>query len=195
MKRFKILFMTVVLLAAAYPLAAQTQDLGMGAFANEKGGIKLAVDAALVDWEINSPYVMFILYMAAGKENQNLVVTRDGVVMIFNGQEYKMPPLQEIRKNYKGEIRDVNLYRHLGKEGLIASWMRFYDFPLQGDFFPPLTLGAQLPRDEGSMFNFTGFRTKAYFKNPGLKRGDKLTIKVTAKGKPDITGEVEVTLK
>lgn len=192
MRLFKTISALFILVAFAYP---QTEDLGMGAFSNEKGPIKLAVDAGLVNLDINSPYVMFVVYMASGKDNQNIVVARDGVVMIYKGQEYRMPSLEELRKNYKGEIRDVNMYRHLGKEGIIASWMRFYDFPQQGQFFPPLTLNDQLPRDEGSMFNFTGFRTVCYFKNPGFKPGDTLVLRVTAKNKPELVSEVTVTLK
>ncbi len=45
------------------------------------------------------------------------------------------------------------------------------------------------------MMNRIGFRTKCYFKNPGFKKGDKLTIKVTAKNNPELTGQVDVVLK
>jgi hypothetical protein len=192
MKTIRVLLALLVLGTAA---SAQTQDLGLGAFANEKGGIKLAVDAALVNQDINSPYVMFVVYMAAGKENQDVVVGREGVVLLYNGKEYKMPSVSELRKNYRGEIRDVTFYRHLGKEGIIASWMRLYDFPQRADFFPPLTLNSPVKADQGSMLNFVGFRTKCYFKNPGLKKGDKLVIQVTAKNKPDLSGQVDVVLK
>jgi len=192
MKLFKTILALLVLVAVAYP---QTEDLGMGAFSNEKGPIKLAVDAGLVNLELKAPYIMLVVYMAAGKDNQNIVVGRDGIVMIYKGQEYKMPSLEELRKNYGGEIRDVTLYRHLGKEGIIASWMRFYDFPIQGQFFPPLGLNSQLPRDEGSMYNVAGFRTMCYFKNPGFQRGDTFVLRVTAKNKPELVSEVTVTLK
>jgi hypothetical protein len=192
MKIFTTVLALLVLSAVAFP---QTEDLGMGAFSNEKGPIMLAVDASLINLDLTSPYVMFVVYMASKSENQNIAVSRDGVVMVYNGQEYKMPSLQDFRKNYKGEIRDVNFYRQLGKEGIISSWMRLYDFPASGDFFPPLTLRAPLKTDEGSMYNFTGFRTKCYFKNPGFKKGDKLILRVTAKNKPELTGEVEVVLK
>ena len=192
MKTLRIFLSLLILGGAAF---AQTKDLGMGAFENEKGGIRLAIDAALADENLNSPYVMFVVYMAAAKEGENVVVNRNGVVMVYNGQEYKMPSVAELRKEYKGEIHDVGLYRHLGKEGIIASWMRLYDFPRNGDFFPPLTLRSQVAVDEGSMMNFVGFRTKLYFKNPGFKKGDKLTIRVTAKNNPALTGEVEVVLQ
>jgi hypothetical protein len=192
MKTLRILLAFLLVSGAAF---AQTKDLGLGAFENESGGIKLAVDAALVDLDIKSPYVMFVLYMAAAKEGQEIVVSREGIVMTYNGQDYRMPSVAELRKNYGGEIHDVTFYRHLGKQGIIASWMRVYDFPQRSDFFPPLTMNAPVKTDEGSMMNFIGFRTKIYFKNPGLKRGDTLTIKVTAKNKPGITGQVDVVLK
>jgi len=192
MKIFKSVFMLLVLCAVAYP---QTEDLGMGAFSNDKGAIMLAVDASLVIQDMNSPYVMFIIYMAARDSNQNIVVGRDGIVMFYNGQEYKMPSLQGLRKNYNGEIRDINLYRLLGKEGIMSSWLRLYEFPASGDFFPPLSLWAQVKTDEGSMYSFIGFRTKCYFRNPGFKKDDKLILKVVAKNKPELTGEVEITLK
>jgi hypothetical protein len=192
MKLLRSVFALLVLCAVAFP---QTEDQGMGAFSNNKTPIMLAVDASLVNLNLKSPYVMFVMYMASKEENQNIEVHRDGVAMLYNGQEYKMPSYKELQKNYKGGIKDITLYRHLGKEGIVSSWMRFYDFPASGDFFPPLTLNAQLITDQGSMYNFTGFRTKLYFKNPGFKKGDKLVIKVTAKNKPELTGEVEVTLK
>ena len=192
MKALRIFLAFLLLGGTAF---AQTKDLGMGAFENESGAIKLAVDAALVDVDIKSPYVMFVLYMAAAKEGQEIVVDRNGIVMTYNGQDYNMPSVAELRKNYKGEIHDISFYRHLGKEGIIASWMRLYDFPQRADFFPPLTLNAPVKADEGSMMNFIGFRSKIYFKNPGLKRGDKLTIKVTAKNNPQLTGQVDVVLK
>ncbi|HEK85800.1 MAG: hypothetical protein ACPLZD_00060 [Candidatus Saccharicenans sp.] len=174
---------------------AQTKDLGMGAFENESGQIRLAVDAALADEMINSPYVMFILYMAAPDEHHQIVINRDSIVMIYKGQEYKMPSVSELRKNYQGEIHDVDLYRHLGKEGIASTWIRLYQFPPRSDFFPPLTMRAPVPVDEATLQGFIGFRTKVYFKNPGFKKGDTLTIKVTAKNDPSVSGQVDVVLK
>lgn len=192
MKVLKAVLLFLVVCAAAYP---QTKDLGLGAFANEKGPIMLAVDASVVDQELSSPYLMFILYMAAEKEGEEMTVSRDNVVMICQGKEYKMPSIKELQKNYNAQIRDINLYRHLGKEGIVSSWIRFYKFPRGYDFFPALTLHAPLPVDEGSLDDFIGFRTKAYFKNPGLKKGDRLTIKVWDKKNPQITGECDVVIQ
>ena len=189
------ILMCGALLAQQQPPREGWKDLGMGAFSNDNRDILMAVDASLVDLEIKSPYIAFIVYMAPFKQNQDITIGRDNLVMIYQGQEYKMPSIQELRKAYKGEIRDINMYRHLGKEGIIASWIRFYDFPRRSDFFPPLTMGAPLPIDEGSMYNFIGFKTKAYFKNPGLKKGDKVTIKAWDKTHSEISGECDVIIK
>ena len=192
MKILKSACLIFLLCAAAY---AQTEDLGMGAFANEHGEILVAVDASLVDFQIHSPYVMFVMYMAAKNQRQDIVVSRDTVVMVYQGNEYKMPSLKELRENYKGEIHDISFYRHLGKEGIDSSWIRFYNFARGVDFFPPLSLrSTALAVDEGSMYGFTGFRTKAYFKNPGFKKGDKVTFKVWDRKDPQLSGEVSVVI-
>jgi hypothetical protein len=48
---------------------------------------------------------------------------------------------------------------------------------------------------EASLYNYIGFRTKLYFKNPGFKKGDKLLIKVWDENDPALFGQVEITLK
>jgi hypothetical protein len=191
MKTIKIAFLVLVLCVAAYP---QTKDLGLGAFANEKGPILMAVDAYVATENINSPYLLFIVYMASKEQSKDITVGRNDVTMIWNGQDYKMPSVEELRKNYQGQLRDIDFYRHLSKAGIISSWIRFYSWTRRTDFFPALRPGAPLPADEGSMTDSIGFETRCYFKNPGLKKGDKITIMVRDKNKPDITGEVEVTL-
>jgi len=191
MKILKSVFPLLLLCATAF---GQTENLGLGAFANEHGAILVAVDAALVDFQMDRPYVMFVIYMAAKNQNQDIVVGRDTIVMVHQGNEYKMPSFKELRENYKGEIRDIDFYRHLGKEGIISSWVRLYNFPQRADFFPPNTQSAPLSVDEASMYSFVGFRTKIYFKNPGFKKGDKVTFKVWNKKDPKVKGEVEVVL-
>lgn len=191
MKTLKVALLVLTLCIAAFP---QTKDLGQNTFANEQSPIVLVVDAGLADLKLDSPYVMFMAYMGAKKE-QNMTISRDDVVMVYNGQEYKMPSIKELRKNYKSAANDRDLYRHLGKEGVIASAMRLYQFRNQYDFFPVLGPRSGLPGQEGSISGYVGFRTRLYFKNPGFKKGDKLLIKVRDMKSPDLNGEVEVTLK
>jgi hypothetical protein len=192
MKAFKIALAVLVLVAAAYP---QTKDLGMGAFSNESGAILMAVDASLVNQSIDTPYAMFVLFMAANDKGASLTVAAKDVVMVYKGQEYHMPTLSELREDYSGDIRDLDFYRKLGKEGIISSWVRLYQFPERANFFPPLTLRSSLAVSEGHMSNFYGFITPIYFKNPGFAKGDTLTIKVRDAKDPAITGECDVVLK
>ncbi len=195
MKNLKVALLAsaaLVFAIAAYP---QTKDLGMGAFANEKGPILMAVDAALVDQNIQSPYPMFMLFMGAKDTNASITVAAKDVVMVYKGQEYHMPSYADLGEAYGGKIRDLGFYRRLGKEGIIASWVRFYKFPEKANFFPPLTLRSTLAISEGYLTLFNGFMTPIYFKNPGLAKGDKLTIKVRDVKNPAVTGECEVVLQ
>jgi hypothetical protein len=190
MKTAKIALMVLVLATAAYP---QTRDLGMGAFSSQSGAILMTIDAALVNRDLGSPYVMFLAFMAASGDRALAVASKD-VVMVYKGQEYRMPSLGELRSNYRGQIRDMDFYRHLGKEGINASWIRYYEFPEKSNFFPPLTSSAPLAASAGHMASKLGFMTPLYFKNPGFAKGDKLTIKVYDKKDPSLAGECEVIL-
>ena len=137
---------------------------------------------------------MFVLFVGIGDSKGSVSVAAKDIVMVYKGQEYRMPSLSDLRKNYGGEIRDLDFYARLGKEGIISSWVRLYDFPDTDHFFPPLTLSSNLALTEGHMIAFRGFMTPLYFKNPGFAKGDKLTIKVRDAKNPAVTGECEVVL-
>ena len=192
MKLFRM-FVILAVLGALAP--AQTIDYGVGIFANEEGPILLAVDAQAAMQRPESPYVPFILYLGAKDMESSYVVSRNDVTLVYQGKEYKMPGLEEFRKNYGGEVRDVAYYRHLSQAGLVSSWVRFYKFQSGADFFPPLRLTAYLPVNEATMTGSLGFVTRSYFKNPGFKKGDKLIIRVNAKDHPENAVEVQVELK
>jgi len=95
-----ILAFSLVLSSPAVFAQILTESYGQGVFANSGEPIKIVVDASLAIKEINSPYVMFIVYLASGQEGQNIVVDRNGIALIYNGQEYKMPSVKELRQNY-----------------------------------------------------------------------------------------------
>jgi hypothetical protein len=191
MKIVRIAALCGLLCVFAY---AQTVDLGMGAFSSSEGAIDLVVDASLVNHKINSPYIMFMAYMGTQGE-LNIDVTRDTVVMVYNGQEYKMPSIQELRKNYNAQKNDINLYERLGQEAVILSQARFIQFMEGTDFFPVLGAQTTIPTSVATLSKTIGSRTKLYFKNPGLKKGDTLLIKVWGSNNPALKGEVEVILQ
>ena len=182
-----------VLLFISAAVFAQTEDLGQNVFYNDEGTIALAVDASLAVRKLDSPYVMFMLFLAP-PSNASISVQRDDIVMIYKEQEYKMPSLEEWRKEYKGSQSDIDIYARLGKESLASSKMRFYSFNWTYDFYPVLGRGP-LPADQLSMASTIGARTKIYFKNPGFKNGDELLIKVKDHKNPEINGFCAVILK
>lgn len=190
----KLLSSALIVLAIGASAQAQTRDLGMGAFSNESGAILMAVDASLVNQAISSPYAMFVVFMASGDKSRSIAVAAKDVVMIYKGQEYRMPSFKELQSDYRGEVRDRELYSRLGKEGIVSSWIRFYEFREDGSFFPPLTSRESPAVDEGHMSGQRGFVTPLYFKNPGLAKGDKLMIKVRDMKDPTLVGECEIVL-
>jgi hypothetical protein len=190
MKNAGFVFLALAFCAGAF---AQTVHEGQYIFTSDQGAIVLAADASVAVLKLDSPYVMFMLYMGMKDLKQSATVTPNDVVMVYNDQEYKMPTVKELEQKYGGElINDMDLYRHQGKESLSLSEMRLWRYQRGGDFFP---LPGRLAVEEGSMANNIGFKTNVYFKNPGFKKGDQILIKVRDKNKPDITGEVAVILK
>jgi hypothetical protein len=171
---------------------AETEYLGQAAFYNGEGKINMAVDASVVFQKMDSPYVMFMLFMGTDKDI-TATVHRDDVVLVYKDQEYKMSGRIQLYEDYRGVRSDINLYTRLGKEAVISSYLRFYRFQWSYDFFP-VKGGRVKITDEGEMTSTVGFKTKAYFKNPGFQDGDKLKIKVRDKNDPEIWGSCEVEL-
>jgi hypothetical protein len=171
---------------------AQTVHEGQHVFFSDARAIVVTADAAVAVQKLNSPYVMFMIYMGMKDFQNTATVSRNDVVMIYKDKEYKMPTVEEFGEKYGGLLNDVDLYGHQGKESLILSQMRFWKYQAGGDFFP---LPNQLAVDAGSMAGNLGFRTKVYFKNPGFKTGDEITIEVKDKKNPELNGSVAVILK
>jgi len=180
---------------AARQADSVTKDLGLGAFANDKGPILLAIDTSLAVRTLDSPYVMFYAFMASKDMNQNVTVAAKDIVVLYKDQVLTMPTVKELRANYGAVIRDATLYRELGKEGINASWIKLYDFPRAPVFFPRLDLRSDLAADYGHMYGVRGFRTPLYFKNPGFQKGDKLVFVVRDEKNPKLTSECTVVLK
>jgi hypothetical protein len=180
-------------LALSAIVFGQTDELGQHVFMSDQGEIVLTIDAALAVRKMDSPYVMFMAYMVV-RGGQNVVVHRDDVTMTYNGKDYGMPSLKELRSGYNGAQGDERLYSRMGKETLALSRLRNYGFPADQDFFPILGRGP-LPTDHGSLTGTIGFRTKLYFKNPGFKDGDQIVISVRDKNDPELYGSCGVVLK
>ncbi len=186
-------FRTLTLLSMmACLLPAQTLDLGQNVFFNEEGVINVAADASVASRTLEGEYVMFVLYLIAD-DGAYASIDREDVVLVHNEKVYSMPSLEEFRKNYRQDRRDMTLYNRLGKESLIQSKMRFYRFQWTYDFFPVLGQNVTVT-DRGDMSSQLGFKTKVYFKNPGFKAGDHVIIKVMDRKNPEVWGAVTVVL-
>jgi hypothetical protein len=190
MKPIRLVSAITIALGLAH---AQTIDLGQDLFFNNEGEIVVCVDAALAVRKLDSPYVMFMVYMGS-KSQATISVHRDDVAMVYKGQEYLMPSMEEWRQEYRGANHDVNLYQRLGKEALAQSQMRYWKYRWDYDFFPVLGIGS-LPSEQLSMSGTIGARTKFYFKNPGFQKGDELAIRVKDHKNPEIIGFCAVVLE
>jgi len=189
MRFIRLALAVTFVFGAAY---TQTIDLGQNLFFNNENEIVVCVDAALAVRKLDSPYVMFMVFMGS-KSQGSISVHRDDVVMVYKGQEYQMPTIEEWRKEYRGANHDFDLYQRLGKDTLALSQMRFWEYRWDYDFFPVLGRGS-LPSDQISMSGTLGARTKFYFKNPGFQKGDELVIKVKDHKNPEIIGYCAVVL-
>ena len=189
MRFIRLALAVTFVFGAAY---TQTIDLGQNLFFNNENEIVVCVDAALAVRKLDSPYVMFMVFMGS-RSNGSISVHRDDVVMVYKGQEYQMPTIEEWRKEYRGANHDFDLYQRLGKDTLALSQMRFWEYRWDYDFFPVLGRGS-LPSDQISMSGTLGARTKFYFKNPGFQKGDELVIKVKDHKNPEIIGYCAVVL-
>ena len=166
----------------------------MGAFSSESGAILMTIDAALVN-RIGQSLRHVRRLHGAPRADRALTVAAKDVVMVYKGQEYRMPTVKELRDELPG--RDPGPRSSIG-----ASARRGSSPPGSGttssrrnpNFFPPLTLSAPGRLRKGHMFGKLGFLTPLYFKNPGFAKGDQLTIKVRDKKDPELAGECEVIL-
>jgi hypothetical protein len=174
-------------------LSAQTVDLGNHVYYNEEGAINLAVDANMAVRILDSEYIPFVLYIGA---DPSVIahINRSDVTLVHDGRSYQMVDIKELRKEYDHDTRDFRMYSRFSKENLALSRMRYYRFQTQYDFFPPRASRLRVT-DEASVSETIGFRTFAYFKNPGFKDGDTVVINVVDKKDSEIWGASAVLLK
>jgi len=135
MKKWMILLVVLFITAS---LSADNEYIGQNAYHNDAGQINIAADAVLVIRDLKSPYTPFYLFFGADRDAK-AAINRDSVTLIHNGQEYKMPTLAELRSSYNRDNRDLGTYQRMGKQALITSKLRGYDFQENVNFFPRRT--------------------------------------------------------
>ena len=189
----KLLKIGLVLGLLTLMMSAQTVDLGNHVFYNEEGQVNLAVDANMAVRVLDNPYIPFVLYMGADP-SVNANINRSDVTLVHDGRSYQMVGIKELRKEYDQDTRDWRMYSRFSKENLALSRMRYYRFQTRYDFFPARSSNLRVT-DEASVSETIGFRTFAYFKNPGFKDGDTIVINVVDKEDSEIWGASAVQLK
>ncbi|NOY23239.1 MAG: hypothetical protein GXO70_06995 [Acidobacteria bacterium] len=185
----KSLLFLMVLTLATFGFG-KTRHLGNYSYINTDGAIHIAVNAAVAAKNLNRKYLPFIAYMgcAVGKM---AVVERKSIVLEYKGNEYHLPTMKELRQNYNRDVMDMTLFaREI--EHIFPSEMSNYRYQPWIDFCPARTEPRKLAPGDVTLTSSTGVKTKLYFKNPGIKKGDTAVLKVVDKKNPDINGSITI---
>lgn len=186
----KRIVMLLALAGLVLPALAGTRHLGNFSFIDTDGPFRIAVNASVAAKHLDREYLPFVMYigMDAGLR---ATVMRDEVSLIYGDQEISLPTLGEFRKAYNKDIQDMVLLSH-ESEHIFPSEMSNFEFQKHVDLFPARNQTIVVS-DEFTVNSKTGCRTKLYFKNPGIKKGDTATIRIRVKDRPDLTSNIDIT--
>ncbi len=184
----KSLLVLMVLTLATFGFA-KTRNLGNYSFINTDGGINIAVNAVVAAKNLDREYLPFIAYMGTDSGVQATIARKD-VVLVYKGKEYHMPTLKELRQNYHKDILDMTMFAR-ETEHIFPSDMSVYTYQRRVDFFPSRNSGV-VASEQMSISYTIGARTKLYFKNPGIKKGDTAVLKVRDVNNPNISGSITI---
>ena len=169
---------------------AKTRHLGNYSYINTDGAINIAVNAVVAVKNPNREYLPFIAYMGADVGTM-AVVERKSVVLVYNGKEYHLPALKELRQNYNRDVMDMTWFAK-EIEHIFPSEMSNYRYQAWVDFCPARTEPRKLVADDVTLTSSNGVKTKLYFKNPGIKKGETAVLKMVDKKNPDINGSITI---
>lgn len=186
----KLLIFTMVLAFATVGFG-KTRHLGNYSYINTDGKINIAVNAAVAAKNLNRKYIPLIAYMGCDVGSM-AVVERKSVVLEYKGKRYYLPSMKELRQNYDRDVMDMTLFAK-EIEHIFPSEMSNYTFQPWVDFCPARTEPRKLAPAEVTLTPTIGVKTKLYFKNPGIKKGDTAVLKVVDKKNPDISGSITIT--
>ena len=184
----KVLALILVMFMAVGGFA-KSRHLGNFSYINTDGPINIAVNAVVAVKFNKKTYLPFILYLG-GDKGVSATIDRSSVVMEYKGKTYHLPSYKEWRENYNEDVYDLSLFSR-EPEHIFPSEMDIYQFQTNVDFFPARNEGVTVTNVLSVSYRI-GAVTKVYFKNPGIKRGDTVKIKVFDKNNKSIYGEVEI---
>ena len=182
--------LTLVIFMVASLGFGKTRHLGNYSYINTDGEINIAVNAAVAAKNLNLQYLPFIAYMGCDVGSM-AVVDRKSVVLMYKGKAYHLPTMKELRQNYNRDVMDMTLFaREI--EHIFPSEMSNYRYQPWVDFCPARTEPRKVPSSTVTLTSSNGVKTKLYFKNPGIKKGDTAVLKVVDKKNPDIKGSITI---
>ncbi len=186
MKRLAVILIFLILAFGGF---AKTRHLGNYSYINTDGPINIAVNAVVAVKFNKKAYLPFILYLG-GDKGVNATIDRNSIVMEYEGKIYHLPSYREWRENYNEDVYDLSLFSK-EPEHVFPSEMDIYKFQTDVDFFPARNEGVTVTNVLSISYRI-GAVTKVYFKNPGVKKGDTVKIKVFDRKNKKIYGEVEI---
>lgn len=170
---------------------SQTRDLGLKTFINSDGKINIAVKAFYLAKDLEQKeYLPFLVYAGCDSGLKSTFERLD-VVLKYEGKKYFVPNLKDFRQNYKGDVADLT-YLGIIPNNVFPSEMGNYTFQKDVNFFPPRNSGSLYFTEKVSINSRTGFSSIIYFKNPGIKTGDKAILEITDHEDKTISGAVEL---
>ncbi len=190
MKKYHLVLLILVL---AVSLSAQSKYLGDGVYINTDKEIDILVDTGIAAKYIEEDYIMFMVGMLM-EENNTATIDRKSLYVVFNGQDIFMPDVKDFRENYSSDTRDLRMFRQtIQIDQYISSQMAGFRINWAHDFFPARNEN-KTPSEKMTISSTYITKTKLYIKNPGLKAGDEVTIKVKDIDNPEITSECTVKI-
>jgi len=170
----KKLLIIAILLIVNSPLMSKDSQIGKTTFINTDNVIKLGVDTTVSTKRTDSDLIPFTIF-AVCKNSFSAHFDRNSFILVFNGKEYHMPDYKFVKENYTKFLQDKKLFTR-SHEHISAAMGAKHIFKAIR-FFPDNQYKG-LVENVAYVDYKTGMTSVLFFKNPGIKAGDTVTIKV-----------------
>lgn len=186
MKRLILSFLIMIGLTAS--AMAETRHLGNYSYIDTDSPLLIAVNASVAAKRLSKDYLPLVVYIG-GDHGVTATLNRASFTLVYQDQKIALPSLKELRTSYNQDVMDLTI---LSKETehIFPSEMSRFDYQKRVDFFPARNQSFVVA-EEATVNWKQGLRTKLYFQNPGIEKGDTATLQITPEGQPDLTSKIE----
>lgn len=186
MKKSLIIF---VLVLTSLSVFSDTKAVGKNSFVSYDKLMNFGIDVVVARKNLDNKFLA-IRFNAAGNKDQHIHLDRDSFVLVYKGKEYKMPSYKYVKKNYKSSLVDRQLFK-VNPQNIEISTSRKCVF-ISVDFFPARNIGLI---DNYAYINYqVGATGYLIFENPGIKKGEQVTLKVLDKKERNVMNTITVTI-